>query len=226
MILEEKHKEFAVKSFAKFMIRSQVVDAFVQEFTNDLPKPPPFTYMNQQNGDNQTIDDQLNKDRYINDRFEEYHIKYHHIYASDAKEKFEQDSAEILQHIEKEYAEKCENIRNNTLQQQADKHQEVVNQHNISIKRGISNQLRVYNIIHPKFPGKYKDLFNQTRREHLNNLLLNETDNHEDIDIELQTLYAYVKQRIFDIEDLTDITRNLDLAHRILMTISKRNQNT
>ena len=132
----------------------------------------------------------------------------------------------MLEEKHKEYAEKCENIRNDTLQQQTDKHQEVINQHNITIKKGISNQLRVYNIIHPKFPEKYRDLFNQTRKEYLNNLLLNETDNHEDIDIELQTLYAYIKQRIFDIEDLTDITRNLDLAHRILMTISKRNKNT
>ncbi len=59
--------------------------------------------MNQHNGDNKTIDEQPNKDKYIKDRFEEYNIKYLHTYASDAKEKFEQDSEKILQHIKKEY---------------------------------------------------------------------------------------------------------------------------
>ena len=41
MKLQEHHKEFAVKCFAKYMQRSDVADAFMLEFEHDLPKPPP-----------------------------------------------------------------------------------------------------------------------------------------------------------------------------------------
>ena len=37
MKLNEQHKEFAVKCFARFMTRTEVVKAFLKEFENDLP---------------------------------------------------------------------------------------------------------------------------------------------------------------------------------------------
>ena len=40
MKLNEQHKEFAVKCFARFMTRTEVVKAFLKEFENDLPPPP------------------------------------------------------------------------------------------------------------------------------------------------------------------------------------------
>ena len=43
MKLQEKHKEFAVKCFARFMTRSEVVDAFIEEFSDDLPQPSTLT---------------------------------------------------------------------------------------------------------------------------------------------------------------------------------------
>ena len=41
MIFEERHKEFAVKCFARFMTISAIVDAFKEEFHDDIPKPAP-----------------------------------------------------------------------------------------------------------------------------------------------------------------------------------------
>ena len=40
MKLTEKHREFAVKCFAKFMTRTETTNAFMQEFAHDLPPPP------------------------------------------------------------------------------------------------------------------------------------------------------------------------------------------
>ena len=37
MKLEEKHKEFVVKCFARFMTLTNIVDAFLEEFEDDLP---------------------------------------------------------------------------------------------------------------------------------------------------------------------------------------------
>ena len=39
MKLEEKHKEFVVKCFARFMTLTTIVDAFMDEFEDDLPQP-------------------------------------------------------------------------------------------------------------------------------------------------------------------------------------------
>ena len=39
MILQEQHKQFAVKCFAQFMTRAQVDNAFIEELQDELPKP-------------------------------------------------------------------------------------------------------------------------------------------------------------------------------------------
>ena len=41
MKLQEKHNEFAVKCFARFMKPSQVAEALIGEFSQDIPKPKP-----------------------------------------------------------------------------------------------------------------------------------------------------------------------------------------
>ena len=37
---QEKHKQFAVKCYARFLTRTEVVEAFLEEFADDLPPPP------------------------------------------------------------------------------------------------------------------------------------------------------------------------------------------
>ena len=39
MKLEEKHKEFVVKCFARFMTLTEILGAFMEEFEDDLPPP-------------------------------------------------------------------------------------------------------------------------------------------------------------------------------------------
>ena len=39
MKLDEKHKEFSVKCYARFMTRTEVVEAFIEEFADDLSSP-------------------------------------------------------------------------------------------------------------------------------------------------------------------------------------------
>ncbi len=68
MILEEKHKEYAIKCFAQFMTRSEVTDAFMQEFRHDIPQPPPDTELTKKQASNTSIDDQLDKDEFFNIR--------------------------------------------------------------------------------------------------------------------------------------------------------------
>ena len=41
MKLQEKHREFAVECFARFMKPSQVAEALIAEFSQDIPKPKP-----------------------------------------------------------------------------------------------------------------------------------------------------------------------------------------
>ena len=224
MILQEKHREFAVKSFAKFLTRTQVVDAFIQEFADDLPKPPPITHLTQDYQNNQTIVDELDKKSYINDHYDRYYRKYVSTYGNDAKTKFNQDSQKILIQIEKDYAKKCEESQYKKQQRYTVIHEEKVDQHNKVIKKDISNQLRVYNITHTQFPKKYRELFNKTRKEHITNLLINDPENPDNITQELETLYGFIKHRVFQQENLTDTTRNLDLAHKILKTIADRKQ--
>ena len=48
MKLTEKHREFAVKCFAKFMTRTETTNAFMQEFAHELPPPPPAPKFNRQ----------------------------------------------------------------------------------------------------------------------------------------------------------------------------------
>ena len=48
MKLDEKHKQFAVKCFARFMTRTKVVEAFLEEFADDLPPPPEYEAVTQE----------------------------------------------------------------------------------------------------------------------------------------------------------------------------------
>ena len=135
MKLQEKHKEFAGTCYARFMNRTEVVEAFIEEFADDLPKPPPVP---------------------------EFPYK---------------------------------------------------------VKRSLSNQLRRFNITHRQFPDKYRTLFDQTRMEYFSSYRSESLENTDDVALELETLYGYVKQRIFNEENPKEIMNHVNLAHKILRTI-------
>ena len=172
MKLEEKHKQFAVKSFAKLMTRTEVVNAFMEEFDDDLPKPsiqvPQYPTIGVGDDNTETgIDHILDREEYYAECFNEYHRNYNDLYGNEAKTKFDQDLPKIREQIEKDYKEKVQQqlelIHNDNLL----RYQEELQEHRQNLKSTISSQLRRYNISHSQFPLKYRELFNQTHREYL-----------------------------------------------------------
>ena len=70
MILQENHKEFAVKCFAEYMQRSDVAHAFMQEFEHDLPKPPPPPEPPNYEEEIAGAEYQFNKNEYVKEKMD------------------------------------------------------------------------------------------------------------------------------------------------------------
>ena len=229
MKLEEKHKQFAVKCFAQFMTRTEVTDAFLVEFSDDLPQPPPMQKLpmlheNQEQHENdQSIEEQLDKDEYFAISFDELKEKYDYLYGNEADNKFNQDLPKLQEQIEIEYTQLIEQKRNTLHAQHLAAYQNQVDTHERDIKIEISNQLRRYNIKNSQFPQKYRELFNQTRNEYLGRYRNENLKNDDIVTIELETLYGYIKQQIFEVSAKKDATTNVRLAHNILKTIATHN---
>ena len=226
MILEEKHKEFAVKCYAQFMTRTEVTDAFIEEFPDDLPTPIPELPSDDQNDtDHTTVEDELEKEQYFAIAYAQLAHKYQNIYGSDAETKLEQDIPRLNEQIENEYAQVIEKLHNKTHAEKLKMYYQQLSEHEQEVKRGISNQLRRFNITHRIFPKKYRDLFNQTRKEYLNSSYRSEEiQRAETVTTELETLYGYVKQRVFQEGDPKAAAANVRLATTILKAISANNQ--
>ena len=229
MKLEEKHKQFAVKCFAQFMTRTEVTDAFLKEFPDDLPPPPPVQQLpmlhekQQQHSNDQSIGDQLDKDEYFAVSFDELKEKYEYLYGNEADSKFNQDLPKLQEQIELEYAQIVELKQNELQTQHLREYQNQVDEHQQKIRIEISNQLRRFDIKHPKFSQKYSELFNQTRNEYLERYRNENLKDDDNVTIELETLYGYIKQQIFEVSDKKDATTNVRLAHNILKTIATYN---
>ena len=229
MKFEEKHKQFAVKCFAKFMTRTEVTDAFLEEFADDLPQPPPMQQLpklhqnqEQQNND-QCTEDQFNKEEYFAVSFDELKEKYVHLYGNEAYIKYNQDLPKLQEQVEIEYAQLIEQDYDKLHTQYLKEYQNQVDKHERDIRIEISNQLRRFNITHPKFSQKYRELFNQTRNEYFARYRNESLKNDDNVTIELETLYGYIKQQIFEVSDEKDATTNVRLAHNILKTIATHN---
>ena len=216
MKLQEKHKEFAVKCFARFMTRTQVVEAFIEEFADDLPPPPEISQLPQVQIDMEILEEQLGREEDIAGDLEWYQERYEDLYGTKAKEKFEADSEKIRAEIE---AERPLPDQSETAQEHYEEHQKEVEKHNERVKRKLSSQLRRLNMTHCQFPEKYRDLFNQARREYFSSYQSENLQNSENVAFELETLYGYVKQRIFTEGDPKEAMQQVPLAHQILKTL-------
>ena len=228
MKLEEKHKQFAVKCFAQFMTRTEVTDAFLEEFSEDLPPPPmqepSMLQENQeQHNNDQSIEDQLEKDEYISMYLEEFKEKYEDLYGDEADEKYNQDKPKLQEQLEIDYAQIIEQEREKLHTQHLAEYQNQVDEHERNVRTEISNQLRRFNMTHPQFPQKYRELFNQTRNEYLARYRNENLKNDDNVTLELETLYGYIKQHIFQLSDKKDAITNVRLAHNILKTIATHN---
>ncbi len=224
MKLNEQHKEFAVKCFARFMTRTEVVKAFLKEFENDLPPPPEFEKYSEEEYEEfcneekqeETIEDKRIKKEYIAQELRKQEKHYAAVYGTDASTKFEKDREELQEEIQHAFYRSKFSVA--VRAHYADCEGEIED-HWEDLKRDISNQLRRFNITHPRFPNKYRDLFNQTREQHFNKYRGENLGTSENIRKELETLHGYVKQAIFQEQDPKEAMKHINLAHQILKTL-------
>ena len=224
MRLEEKHKEFAVICFARFMTRTEVIDAFIEEFANDLPESPSmpeFPYDEERYANDDSIEAKLAKDQFITDNLRDYGERYGKAYPNVSSEKFDADLEQIRAEIEQSYKPK------NDFAEDKRKHranyQKKVRKHREKVKHNLSNQLRRLNITHPQFPNKYRALFEASREQYFNDYRSENLGVAENVLTELETLHGYVKHRIFAEKDPKAAMKYLNLSHQILKTIVAHN---
>lgn len=216
MKLQERHNEFAVKCFARYMTRQQVADAFIQEFAHDLPQPPPEPKFNRHES-NQTY--QTEKQAHIDKYMIDLQQEYQKIHGEDAEKHFQEDFQQLQQELSVEYEKAFPQDVKKERTDQLNEHEMQVKEHYKKLKKELSNQLRRFNIAHTQFPEKYRQLFNQAREEFMLNYRSENLQNIDNALSELETIYCHVKQNMFLQTTPSESLRNADLAHNILKTI-------
>ena len=211
MKLEEKHKEFVVKCFAHFMTLTQIVDAFMEEFEADLPPPdmsevPTFEEIMARPLSGKQAEEQLES---INEFIEIYKEEYKEEYGDEADKRLNEDALsdyDVARGVDVLiYCEKVEN--------------QVLAKHEKELRESLFNRFRRLDIDHGQFPDKYKALFNETREEFCKNYRIPDLNVPENVVRELETLYGYERQRIFQHSNSENVTKHVTLAHQILKTI-------
>ena len=211
MKLKEKHKQFVVKSFACFMKLTDIVEAFIEEFEDELPSPriPEMA----------DVDEFLSQplsDEWIHTRaqFIARYVKKHAEtfgaeYGKDADEKLNESALAAFK----------EQLKSECMATYKRQLNEAITEHEEQLHQELFNQFRRLDINHRQFPEKYRDLFNQTRDEYCATYRISDLTNATSIAQELETLYGYQKQCIFQTEDPEDATKHVTLAHQILKTL-------
>ena len=211
MKLEEKHKEFVVKCFACFMTLTDIVDAFMEEFEDDLPPadlsglPTIEEMIEEDHGDEES---QI-KLEFINDFIEEHREIFEEKYGDKADEMLNEQA---LEDYDFEYLQDYTNSRDNLRNQILTAHKEL-------LRENLCNRFRRLNIDHRQFPDKYKGLFHKTRDEFCANYRVPDLNVPENVAQELETLYRFQKQCIFQHRNSKDVMQHVTLAHQILKTI-------
>ena len=224
MKLDEKHKQFAVKCFARFMTRAEVVEAFLEEFAADLPPPPEFEECTQEEFqevyEGETEEDKREREKDSAKILEMYKERYQRMYGADASTKFAEDRDTLQEKSRQDWYRRdwlvfCRESRLD--------HEAEVEEHFQETKQEISNQLRRLNITHPRFPNKYRDLFNQAREHYFNEYRGENLGIAENVLRELEILLGYAKQCIFQEKKQADALKFITLAHQILKTTVAHN---
>ena len=109
--------------------------------------------------------------------------------------------------------------------QDPDEYQYKVDKHWQKVRENLRNQLRRYDINHQEFPQKYKELFNQTRKEYILNYIVEEMQGTDNIVQELEALYGYVRQCIFGMAPSDKTIKNVQLAQKLLDSIATHKKN-
>ncbi len=211
MRLKEKHKQFVVKSFACFIKLTDIVDAFIEEFEDELPTPEIREMANVDEFLSQPLSDEwIHTRAQFIARYTKEHAKtFDAEYGKDADDKLNESA---LAAFKEELKSKCMEAYKEQLNETVTEHQE-------QLRQDLFNQFRRLDITHRQFPEKYRDLFNQTREQYCANYRVPDLTNPESLARELETLYGYQKQRLFQVESQGEITKHIALAHQILKTL-------
>ena len=237
MKLEEKHKQFAVKCYARFLTRTEVVEAFLEEFADDLPPPPEYHEFSEERYrkydqiereeiEEETAEDILYRDQRIAEKLANYQVRYEEAYGTEGTQKFEADREKLREQCIQDWYETPE-LTEDDIEEARETHdayrKQQAEKHHQQTKRNISRQLRRLNIIHRQFPEKYRALFNQAREQYFNDYRGDTLAISENVLKELEILIGYVKQCIFEQENQTDAMKFMTLAHQIMKTVIAHN---
>ena len=211
MTLKEKHKQFVVKSFACFMKLTDIVDAFIEEFEYELPTPELPEMTNVDEFLSQPLSDEwIHIRAQFIARYTKEHAKtFDAEYGKDADKKLNEGALAAFK----------EKLKSQCMESYKEQLKETVTEHEKQLRQELFNQFRRLDINHRQFPDKYRDLFNQTRDEFCASYRTLNLTTATNIAQELETLYGYQKQCIFQAEYPEEATKHVTLAHQILKTL-------
>ncbi len=218
MKLTEQHKEFVVNCFARFMKLTDIVEAFLEKFENEIPIPQleKMPELDELLAQPLTEEEAEEKREYIDSAIEEYTEEFEEEYGDKADQKLNEIAHEEYQETRESKLTKLQ-IK---LQQEAiTDHQERLK----TFRQNLFNRFRRLNIDHAQFPNKYRTLFTQTRSEFYANHRSPNLDISMNLSRELETLYGYQKQLIFNEVNPKTAMKYIDLAHQILKTMVAHN---
>lgn len=211
MILKEKHKQFVVISFARFMKLTDIIDAFIEEFEDELP---PLEIPETFNVDEIMAKPLKDSELHSRSEFIAAYLKknlkaFDEKYGKETDKKLNESALAAFDAYRKDRYIK--NYQLYYTKERADYERQ--------LRQELFNQFRRLDINHRQFPEKYRDLFNQTRDEYCANYRTSNLMTSANIAQELETLYGYQKQRLFQAEDVEEATKHVTLAHQILKTL-------
>ena len=228
MKLQDNHNEFTVRCFAEYMPLRDVVDAFMLEFKHDLPNPPPPPEFTNYQDEVPECDYQFRKNEYIKEKLKEIKSRYFNIYSVNSSVKFEKEEANYIEKFKLEFEKEWQKEREEKYAEQLSEYQVILDNHDMQLRKELSNQLRRLNITHSRFPEKYRQLFNEARDaffksktdENITNDDITQDDN---ILQELELMFSHVKNLMFLEKEPKEVLKHVDRAHNILKTIASYN---
>ena len=218
MKLQEEHKKFVVEHFARFMKLTDIVETFMEEFEADLPPPkieevPSVEELFEACLE---LDEDGEKQEFIDTFIEAHTEEFQKEYGDAADQKLDEQALEEYE------LDRRREARTNYYQLQEEA--EAAHERQLEeLRQNLFNRFRRLNIDHPQFPNKYRALFKETREEYCENYRSHSLNNPEDLARELETLYGYHKQLIFQLDDPKVLSKHLNSAHQILKTVLAHN---
>ena len=229
MKLQEKHKEFVVRHFARFMKLTDVVDAFMEKFEDELPQPdleevPALEDIIAEKLANADLPDE----DFVGE--EEPNYKSHFIakFITEHQEEFQEEhgdeadkilSERALREFEADLRSRCVY----TFTELNEEREDALINHKKELQKNLFNRFRRLHIDHQQFPNKYRALFIQTRDEHAANYRTQDLSSSENLTRELEILYGYQKHLIFQLTNPKETMKHMSLAHQILKTLVTHN---